>query len=77
MALQGLKVPGHPLPLLHVNAPEPAKESVGFVLAVERGECRDEDAAAVDVAGGGLAQDDSEAAAAVDDEGDVDHGRAG
>jgi hypothetical protein len=29
------------------------------------------------VAGGGLAQDDSEAAAAVDDEGDVDHGRAG
>lgn len=51
---------------------------MAFVLMVERGEGGDENAAALDVAGGGLAQDDGEAAGAVGDDGDfAGHGRAG
>jgi hypothetical protein len=50
MALKGLYVPGHPLPLLLVNAPEPLQEGQGFVLAVERGRRGDDDAAALDEA---------------------------
>jgi len=55
VALENLDVPGHPLPRLHPNAPEPVQESVGLDLVVERGEGGDEDAAALDVAGDGLA----------------------
>lgn len=33
---------------MHFEAPEPAQEDQGLVLVVERGDCGDEDAAAVD-----------------------------
>ena len=70
MSLEGLKVPGHTLPCLHFDAPEPAQEGQGLGFALERGEGGDQDGAALDGARCGLAQEGGEAAGAVGDEGD-------
>ncbi len=77
VALKGSQVGVYSLPLLHVNPADTPQEGSGFVLAVERGECSDDDATALDEPRDGPVKHGGEAPGAVGDEGDfVGHGRA-